>query len=237
MENKDIEETNLTGYENQHKNLPKLEDLKTDEDIKKFFNTDYRNPHHPSLKINDKWGKLMKKNDKSLEDLEKLYWYNDNQKERDFRYQFLWDEWKSLRDYYFEKFIEESNLRTFFTDSMIEELDSEGIVTKDEIVEYYLKGKKKRGKITERRKYDPSPILEPRKLKDDIFDSYDYYMETISHWTRPERDDLHNWRVEYPCPFSRERYDDFEIKPSKYQISGWKEDYTESDNESKEEVK
>ena len=39
----------------------------------------------------------MKKNDKSLEDLEKLYWYNDNQKERDFRYQFLWDEWKFKR--------------------------------------------------------------------------------------------------------------------------------------------
>jgi hypothetical protein len=42
---------------------------------------------------------------------------------------------------------------------MIQELDSQGIVTKDEIVEYYLKGKKKRGKITEERFTTPHLLL------------------------------------------------------------------------------
>ena len=33
MEKKDIKETNQRKNETQHRNLPKLEDLKTDEDI------------------------------------------------------------------------------------------------------------------------------------------------------------------------------------------------------------
>ena len=215
--------------------------MKTDEDVKKFFTTDYRNPNHPSLKINDKWGKLMKKDDKSREDLDKLYWYNDNQKDEELRYQFLWSEITILREYYFEKFIEETNLRTFFTDSMIQELDSQGIVTKDEIVEYYLKGKKKRGKITEREMYDPSPITESKRLKDEIFDTYEYYNEQISDWTCPPKRDI-DWlnthsREEYPNPSWNERYDDFELSPSYFSKLDWKEDYTESDNESKEEEK
>jgi hypothetical protein len=63
--------------------------LKTDEDVTNSSQLITEILITPHLKVNDKWGKLMKKDDKSREDLDKLYWYNDNQKDEELRYQFL----------------------------------------------------------------------------------------------------------------------------------------------------
>lgn len=94
MKSDNCKNPNQIKNENQHKNLPKLEDLKTYDDIENFIWTDYRNPNHPTFKVQRKWGKLMLKEDKSVKDLKKLYWYNENQKNRDWRYQFLFSETK-----------------------------------------------------------------------------------------------------------------------------------------------
>lgn len=127
---------------------------------------------------------------------------------------------------------------------MIEELDYKDIVSKSDIVKYYLKGEKVRGRTIERKNNDPSPITYEDeycpKTRDIVYENYKYYNETMDDWVSPniEKRDM-DVRIDYPDGRWSKHYEDFSPKDID------KEEYREtirtvkpySDNESKEEVK
>lgn len=171
-----------------------------DESMLEFFQKDKRNPNHPSYKISKRWGDVMTKEEKTLEDLERLFWYNDRTQNPDLHYQFLYEEICLLRDHYFQKFIDETNLRTFFMEGKIEDLHWEGFVAKDEIVDYYLRGRKVRGNESELIKYNPNHTNDTYDHVDKgvWYDKSLYEAQELKDWVEPDLNKKTELRCTYP---------------------------------------